>query len=318
MNKSLGLGLACVVAVALSGCGKNAGDINSPTGSNAGPSSSVDRAEVAAAVASSPDVVDDNDYESAQVADASSAPPGSFTAIQPRRWWRNVRDVQRSFEFAFADTDSTGRPTRAEVVVNKRILGTLNIVLGDPAIASLEGGPNPADTVNVLRKPFEDHWRRRLLLHRIRINGHDEPVWKVVATSGVKVTSSDHTVEIQSLRVQSATQDTTIADPLAFIRLRGMLRAGVGELVTLTVTTNQNDDALFLLAREGRFRFVNNGDGTYTGTWRAPLVPGIRHAGVDALTHGTLFDDQLPYDAQAWILPFAVRGPADPAIEFLP
>jgi hypothetical protein len=33
---------------------------------------------------------------------------------------------------------------------------------------------------------------------------------------------------------------------------------------------------------------------------------GLRHLAVNALSHGTLFDDALPYDSKAWALPFRV------------
>jgi hypothetical protein len=36
-------------------------------------------------------------------------------------------------------------------------------------------------------------------------------------------------------------------------------------------------------------------------------VDELRHIGVNVLSRGTLFDDQLPYDSQAWILPFMVK-----------
>jgi hypothetical protein len=63
---------------------------------------------------------------------------------------------------------------------------------------------------------------------------------------------------------------------------------------------------VFLFSRGGRFRFHNNGDGTYSGTWKAPLLRGVRHAGVNAFSNGTLFDDKEPYDSNAWILPYVV------------
>lgn len=323
MKARLGLGLALLLAAAsLGGCGKNAGSITSPsgsaTGSTGGGAASTDQAEVAAAIAASPEVVEDGQYESPDAAIAEAGPAGSLAAIRPLRWWRTIRSVERTFEFAFADTDSTGRPTVATVTIHKRLNGSFNIATasGDPSLGG-EGGPTPPESLTILRKPLEDHWVRRILLHRVRRNDQDPPAWRIVASSGVRVTSRNHTLDIQSLRVQTADKDTTITDPLAFFFLRRIIPVNPGENVTLTLTTNQNDDAVFLMLRDGRRRFTSNGDGTYTGTWRAPLMPGLRHVGADALTHGTLFDDQAPYDAQGWILPFAVRGPA-PIAEMLP
>jgi hypothetical protein len=39
-------------------------------------------------------------------------------------------------------------------------------------------------------------------------------------------------------------------------------------------------------------------------------VPGIRLVGVNALSRGTLFDDEAPYDSEAWLFHFAVRPTA--------
>ena len=38
-----------------------------------------------------------------------------------------------------------------------------------------------------------------------------------------------------------------------------------------------------------------------------PIEGGVHHFGVNALSHGTLFDDQAPYDSQSWIEPFIVH-----------
>ena len=144
-----------------------------------------------------------------------------------------------------------------------------------------------------MRKPIEDHWVRRILLKRIRDGREMNPVrgrWRVVASSGVEVTSKDATTSIQSLRVQAAGLDTTVTDPLAFWRLRRIVKENALEPVTLTVTTGASDNLLFLFSRGGRFRFHNNGDGTYSGTWKAPLLRGIHHVGVNAFSNGTLFD----------------------------
>jgi hypothetical protein len=56
-----------------------------------------------------------------------------------------------------------------------------------------------------------------------------------------------------------------------------------------------------------RRRFHNNGDNTYTLTWHTSPEDGIHHFGVNALSNGTLFDDQAPYDSDAWIFPYAIQ-----------
>jgi len=282
----------------VAGCGKNS--LNGPPSPDApGPGTQADQARVLNALSLAPEAVEDGQFESSDVATVGGGVPGSFAAIRPIRFWRTITRVERSFEFAFADSDSTGRPTTVIVTVNKRLTGTFNILTGLPGTDNV-----PMDSaLRVIRKPLVDHWVRRLLLKR-RPGGDD---WHIVATSGVKVTSRNATTKILSLRVQATGVDSTITDPLALFRLRRILCIDPDDQVTLTVTTLRSDDVVFLLLRDRRFRFHNNGDHTYTGVFRMPALAGLRHAGVNAFSNGTLFDDEAPYDSQAWLAPLLVR-----------
>ena len=107
--------------------------------------------------------------------------------------------------------------------------------------------------------------------------------------------------------IQSGDLDTTVTNPLAFWRLRRLIRLEPVSQVTLTATTQAHDDIVVLYSRERRARFHNNGDGTYTLTWSAGSLAGLHHLGVNALSHGTLYDDQAVYDSQTWILPYLVN-----------
>lgn len=294
----------------LAGCGRDSSHVTSPgAGGTGGPASEeAERSEVASALAESPEAIEDGAFESSDEwstsASVSASGSVALAEIRPLRWWRTIRDVDRSFEFAFADTDSTGRPTRAIVTVHKRLRGSFNILAGPAGHDSI----GPRDSLDLIRKPLADHWVRRILLHRVRTAADSRLRWRIAAVSGVEVTSRDAHTDILSLRVQTASQDTTIEHPLAFWFLRRIVRVQPGEAVTLTVTTAANNDVVVLISRAGRFRFHNNGDNTYTGHWRAPSLEGLRHVGVNALSYGTLFDDASPYDSKAWILPYAVHG----------
>ncbi len=283
----------------MAGCSKNS--VHGPSSPLApgGGGSGVDQAAVANALSLAPQVVEDGQFESSEATTVGGGLPGSYAAISPLRFWRTITHVERSFEFAFSDSDSTGRPTTAIVTVNKLLTGTFNILTGIPGTDSV-----PMDSaLHVIRKPLADHWVRRVLL--VRRPGTDD--WHVVATSGVKVTSKDATTQILSVRVQAAGVDTTITDPLAFFRLRRVMSFDPDGSVTLTVTTTRSDDVVVLLLHDRRFRFHSNGDNTYTGVFPMPMTMGLGHVGVNALSHGTLFDDQAPYDSQAWLTPFVVR-----------
>jgi hypothetical protein len=292
--------LALAIAF-VAGCGKGGSSLSPTAGGNTG---SVDQIQVNEAIAAHPEVLDDgglsSDPTQTSLTSGGGATPASIQSpIKPLFFWRHITRFDRSFEFAFSDTDSTGRPTRAIITVLRDFGGQFNIVVGDSN--SFGGG-------NVIHKALVDHWVRRIELRRIRVTGSGDPVWKIVAASAVKITSKDATAHIQSIRVQSAGLDTTLTMPLELFRLRGLLRFAPDTPVTITVTTTHNNDVVLLYAADRRLHFTNNGDGTYVGTWSTPDVAGLRHVGINALTHGTLYDDSAPYDSQAWMLPFVVTG----------
>ena len=309
MRSRLLLATSLLAAIGLSaGCGKTT--VNPPASSD---TSSLDQAQVASVVAVEPEVVEDGQFESADLTSLGADPgaTGTLAVINPLRFWRVITRVERRFEFAFADTDSAGRPTTAIVTVHKALAGRFNILTGVP------GSDSTAldSSLSVAHKPLADRWVRRILLRRLPGSDSTRGTWRVVATSGVEVTSRDATTRIASLRIQTADVDTTVTDPLHFFYLRRILKLEPGTPVTLTVTTLKNDDVVVMCRSGHRFRFHNNGDNTYTGVWQVPDLrvgngsrpgpgrPPIFHFGVNALSHGTLFDDQAPYDSQAWLLP---------------
>ena len=112
-----------------------------------------------------------------------------------------------------------------------------------------------------------------------------------------------------SLRIQAGADfDTTITDPLELHRLRRIVRFAPGTEVHLAAS-------VVLFHGFGlRRMFTSNGGGTFSFTFPVGEFPGLRHFGVDVLSNGTLFDDTLAYDSNAWILAYAVepmRMPAD-------
>ncbi len=319
MKASLRWSLALfLVAGLLSGCGKNetspVSRLVSPaggTGPGGTPPAANDQAEASAALAQAPELIEDGQFESPDQGSIGGV-PGTIAAIHPLFYWRNIVDVERRFEFAFTDSDSAGRPTTAIVTVHKFLKGSFNIAAGERP----EGITRDSANVTIVHKRLADHWVRRLLLRRVPCDHDDRRMWRVAASSGVEVTSKDATTRILSLKIETATRETTLTDPLAFFRLRRILKFGPGEEVKLTVTTERNDDVVVLVFRGLRSMFHNNGDNTYTGLWRAPLLPGLHHVGVNALSRGTLFDDVLPYDSNAWIVPCLV--PPTELAEFIP
>lgn len=290
---------APIALLVLSGCGQD--PVVTAPGSGPG---SADEAQVRDEVARHPDLVEDGLHEAPERTALDSGGAGGARvagAIRPLFFWRTIRDVDRRFEFAFADTDSTGRPTTAVLTVHKHLAGSFNILVAD---STGEGEPFEG---HVIHKPLRDHWVRRILLVRVPLERTDRTVWRIAASSAVRVTSREAQTRITSLRIQSEGLDTTLTEPLALFRLRRILRFDQHADITLTATTLRSDDVVVLYARHRRLRFHNHGDGSYTATWRAPWARGVHHFGVNALSHGTLFDDQARYDSQAWILPYVVK-----------
>lgn len=308
MNASHRLSLALPLALTLlAGCSQR-GTLNAPDGP-AGAGTGTDQAEVAAVLAANSAYVDDEVSESAEATSLGTAASGAEgagalgaqAAIRPLTFWREIRHVERRFEFAFADSDAAGRPTTAVVTIHKLFGGRFNILVGEDVP---EGSPPQG---RIIHKPLADHWVRRVLLRRVALPDSDRRVWRVVATSGVTITSREATTRIESLRVQSAGLDTTITDPLAFFRLRSVLKLDPLAEVILTATTRRSDDVLLLHLRDRRHRFHNNGDNTYTARFPVPDRRGLHHVGVNALSNGTLFDDEAPYDSQSWVEPYVVH-----------
>ena len=256
-------------------------------------------------------LIDEDLFVDATETALSGSAPGSQEAvaspIQPLRFWRHITDVRRSYEFAFADSDSVGQPTTAIITVHKRLSGTFHIV-PEPE--------NEGDPRTVIRKELRDHWVRRVKLHRIARPDDTRERWRLAAVSGVKVTSRDATSEIVSVHVTAGDLDATLTEPLAFFNLRRILRFDAGAEVTLTVTTTRSDDVVLLYRSGHREKMTNNGDNTYTATFPAGDLEGWRHFGVNALSHGTLYDDELPYDSKAWILPYVIAS--TPEVDYLP
>jgi hypothetical protein len=60
----------------------------------------------------------------------------------------------------------------------------------------------------------------------------------------------------------------------------------------------------------------NNGDNTYTLGFNTGSFTAWRYLGVNVFTHGTLFDDALPYDSETWILPYTITS--EPVVDYLP
>lgn len=315
--------LLLLAAGALSGCSRNSAVTNPASTLNAS-----NNTQVVAELTAQPGVIEDG--VSDDQTEMTSSAIGGLSAIRPLTFWRHFNSRERHFEIAYSDTDSTGVPTRAVATITTHLTGTFNILAGAPSSDSSGAGAGAVasdSTRRRIQKPLDETRIRKVLLRRQRLP-HDVPRdadcehdslrvrWRVAGLTGALVTSADNTVQIQALRIQCGAVDTMITDPLAFVRLRGLLRFEPGAPVTLTVTTTHTDDVVLFHHNGRRLRLTGNGDGTYTGVLASRrFARGLWHFGVDALSHGTLYDDAASYDSQRWAFPYVIApnrmdGPA--------
>lgn len=297
MKQRVWLALATMVALALTGCSRSTSPLQATNGGGTAVAGN-DAAQVAAVVQANPQFVDEDVWLSALPQSYGDAT--GLAAIRPLQFWRVITSVERTKDTEFGAPDSNGRPTMALVTLHRSLQGTFNI---------LAGAVDPTDsTRSVVRKPLDDRWTRKLLLMRRHWpdGDGDHDGWRLVGTSGVEIHTQGGSTHIASLRIQAGPLDTTITDPLELHRLRRIVMVPPDAPVTLTATTGSATDVVLFYGHDMRRRFTNNGDGTFTFTFPSGEFPGLRHFGVDALSHGTLFDDAAAYDSNAWVFPFAV------------
>ena len=301
MKHLVWLNLVTIAALGLAGCGRT----TAPLQATRAPDTGTEAAQIATVLADNPDAVNEDLYQNQDP--QSFEPGGGFAAIHPITFWRRITDVQSSVDTQFGTPDSSGRPTTAIATIHRRLLGTFNI---------LAGSVTPDDTSRTLvHKPLDDLWTRRVAL--VRVSDPSDPArsyWRIAGTSGVDVRTHLGVTRVLSLRITTATFDTTITEPLELHRLRHVIDFAPGTDVQLVATTGNATDVVLFYGRDMRSRFVNNGDGTFTFNYNTGRALGLHRFGVDALSHGTLFDDALPYDSNAWIFDYRV-APMDLPIE---
>jgi hypothetical protein len=299
-----GAALALLAALA-SGCSK----------SSTGPSTTApptDQAQVNSTLASSPDLIDDGLAEDPTQVTASlepsreaslrgAGPAGIQTAIKPYTWWQHITGETRTWSYAFSDTDSTGHPRTCVATLSKHMTGSLIIIPQSPADST------QPDTTTIT-KPIDKTLTRMLMLKRILFAGGY--LWKIVEVTGASVQTPGATTHIVSIRLQSSSGvDTTITDPLKWHALRHVVKFATSDTVTVTVTTSRLNDAVYIHRWDWRHRLHNNLDYTYSFSWVTSSWGGWRWFGIQAMTHGSIYDDTAPFDMQAWHEPFRVGQP---------
>jgi hypothetical protein len=296
----------------VSGCGQSSPTANNTTDPAAQYAS---ESGVENSTASLPDEFESTTYEDGIAAKTDitnfSAGASVEAEIDPAAWFRLIRRHDRKFviEFEHPDTNTV----EAHVRVVDHLVGTFNVITRRD---TLDGGNTDRRWI---QKPLDDKGVRKAVFVRHRTAGDDDAEdledgfhdgwspWRLVALSGEEITSDGGTRAIQSVEVQSGTVDVTVTDPLALVRRNELPVIAPGAAVHVIATTGDATDVLVLYARWGRMRMRPTAvPGQFEARFLAPAEGGLRHLAVNALSHGTLFDDALPYDSKAWALPFRV------------
>jgi hypothetical protein len=225
---------------------------------------------------------------------------GSREEIDPLTFWREVTERRVVRDVRIDQVEGV-----AEVTVYKETWGTLNII--DENMVEYE-------------KPMHHEGVRYAVFHRtddIADHGengsgstyahrHRRGRWTLTAVSGLVANSVETlTMDIDWIRVQSATVDTVISDPLALMAVPDeIIHFEVGEEVTVTVSGPPEDAILFLHTRQHRSPFQYDGE-NFVGTWTVQHN-GVHCAGVQALAHDSIFDSEYPDDSLIWAMPYEV------------
>jgi hypothetical protein len=231
--------------------------------------------------------------------------------ITPLRWGRQIRSSNRQ-----VDVDIQG-DTIAIATITRIFAGNFVII----AIQQSTG-----DTLQVT-KDFVDTLKRKVMFVRIGRFTDRRHNWRPVAITLVEGWSPVENFRIDTLQITTPRETIVVTNPL-----NTWLRFGrfVGEIphirplepVQIRVTvSSQNDSAEVVMLRWG----VGWGDGrrhraripmvsetpisggyerVYERTFIAHQHRGRFNAFIDALSHGTLFDDQEPYSNKVWGVPY--------------
>jgi hypothetical protein len=222
--------------------------------------------------------------------------------IDPLTFWRVITDRHRKFEILFDPAAGT-----AEVTVYRQIWGVLHIVDGDMVEYEKRFHHEGLRHANFAR---DENWDPSNGPSD-HANGQQNCIrcgpWILTELSGFRAQSDTLTVAIDWIRVQSATVDVTITDPLELMSVPDEIMAfKEGEDVTVTVSGPAEGSILFLHTRHWKSPLQYE-SGTFAGTWTVTRA-GRHTAWIEAMAHDTLFDSEYPEDTLIWGMSYVVEG----------
>lgn len=297
--RALAIAASCVL---LAGCGKS-------TSSTAPvvPGGPTDAELVTAAALAHADYLRDDVYDVTTSATASARAADPYAAIDPWSFFRWYSSGTRDLAVTLSDPDTKGRPQKADVLVTRDLRGMMHIVKR-PAVGS------EPDTHQVVHKFIRDLWTRHLTFERIPDPAATDgsTIWVPTGISPVRVRSLPGTrvlTSVQIALVGVATPVVPITDPTQPIPFTSLTLLPPGFDVTITATTGTPGEVAMLYTAGRRMRMTDGGDGTYSATVPVDLLASsgsLTQIGVNVMTHDTLYDDTLPYDSLAWVIPVRI------------
>lgn len=290
--------LATAVLLALAGCGKSQGPVAPST-------SMTDEENLKAFVEDNPDLFYYDYQDGSEGVENGGEALALLKDIDPVAFWREITYREKEVDVHIVHDSLL---TYADVTITVYLQGLFHTVTMDSDYT----------------KEIDDTAVRYAYLEKNNPGHTSDTVrphggWELKKVSGWEITSDPCTKEIYSVQITSSSGlvDTTITDVSGLWDLEDLFVFDPGDSVTLTVDTGNPTDLVFL---HGPFfcrrPFQHIGGGVYQGTWvtaegpHAEVKPRPRHAAIDVIDHGSVFDDQMPYDSKAWgMVYFVGEGP---------
>jgi hypothetical protein len=291
----LGL-LVTAMLLALGGCGKSQGPV--------APSTSIsDEDNLRAFVEDNPDLFFYDYQDGSQGVENGGEDLALLKDIDPVAFWREITYREKDLDIHVVHDSLL---TYAEVTITTYLQGLFHTVTMDSDYT----------------KEIDDTAVRYAYLEKNDSgqadgNGRRHGGWELKKISGWEITSDPCTKVIYSVQITSSSGlvDTTITDVSSLWDVEDLFVFDPGDSITLTVDTGNPDDLVFLHGPHFFLRpFQHIGGGIFQGTWMTNGNPMFsrrpRHATIDVIDRGTVFDDQMPYDSKAWGMVYCVgEGP---------
>jgi hypothetical protein len=231
--------------------------------------------------------------------------------IDPIAWWRIGHRSHTDITIDFEDDD------HAVIVRTRSFDGTFRLLteLSDDEMVSLD-------------KPMYNDLERRAYAVRIDDSPYPRRNWRIVEITPEVMTSVDPTPNsVEILRATAVRSNGRvifdITNPLnTYFDRDDLPEVDAGEAVTVYVEVEGNLPAPVSTLRPHIYRGVHmprlplhddgvapdevEGDGVYSGSYQIGYRLGVHQVGLDIIDHETIYDDEFPYDATGWGIPYRV------------